>query len=137
MNSILKIVGKLLQTVTAYDNINFKANKREEVVGHKAEMYAMTTGAIVLCPELPPNGLDQSMHDPTVPLDIGDIFSSPALSASGDDEIGVQITRSLIADAIKTSHPAAVQALFHRNKTYCTDSFATYILQGSCSSISD
>jgi hypothetical protein len=84
--------------------------KRDEVVGHKSHMCSMTTAAIILCPELPSSGLHQVMHNPTVPLCVHDIFSAPGIS--GADGVGLDISRSLIADAIKRLHPWSVSRIF-------------------------
>jgi hypothetical protein len=75
-------------------------------------MQAMTTAALIHCPELPPTGLLQSMHNPTIPLNIHDIFSSPAISGN-DNGLGVNITRSLISDAIKRLHTNSVNRVFN------------------------
>jgi hypothetical protein len=45
--------------ITVYNNMNFKDRKRE-IVGYAATMRAMTTAALVLCPELPPSIYAQS-----------------------------------------------------------------------------
>jgi len=74
-------------------------------------MRAMTTAALVLCPELPPSGLRQSMHNPTIPLKLDNIFNSPAISGM-DGGIGLEITRSLISDAIKRIHADGVNRVF-------------------------
>jgi len=116
VSSYLKTLATNPQAVIVYDNINFKDMKRDEVIGNKSEMRSMTTAAVVICPELPPGGLDQSMHDPSKPLYLHDILSGPGIS--GGDDIGLKITRCLIADAIKTTHPASVKAVFHNSETY-------------------
>lgn len=82
-------------------------------------MASMTTAAVVHCPALPPSGLCQSMHDPTIPLSVHDIFSAPGISG-GDGGIGPDISRGLIADAIKRLHPSAVSAVFRNNNHYPT-----------------
>jgi hypothetical protein len=74
--------------ITVYDNMNFKDRKRDG-------MRAMTTAALVLCPELSPSGLCQSMHNQTIPLILDNIFNSPAISGM-DGGIGLEITGSLI-----------------------------------------
>ena len=98
--------------VIVYDNVNFKDTKRDEVVGHRATMQAMTTAALILCPELPLDGLRQSMHNPAVPLKLHDIFNSPGISG---DEIGPDITRSLISDAIRRVHRTGVNHIFQNS----------------------
>jgi len=94
-----------------YDNINFKETKRDQVVGHKSTMIAMTTAVIVKCPELPAEGLTQDMHNPTIPLSLGDILFSPGVSGN-DGGLGASITRDLIAEAVKALHPRAVRRVF-------------------------
>jgi hypothetical protein len=95
-----------------YDNVNFKDTVRDEVLGHTAVMRNLTTAAIVICPELPDSGLQQSMHDGTKDLDIRDIFNAPAIS--GDDNgIGVRISTYLISEAIKKVYESAVNAIFN------------------------
>src|SRR5467141_272965 len=85
-------------------------------------MRAMTTAALVLCPELPPSGLRQSMHNPTIPLKLDNIFNSPAISGM-DGGIGLEITRNLISDAIKRIHAESIGYLrkqriaFTKNET--------------------
>lgn len=80
-------------------------------------MSAMTTAAIIRCPELPSSGLAQSMHDPTKPLSHEDIISSPAVT--GDDEgLGTSISRGLIADAVKRLHPESLNKIFPKGEGY-------------------
>src|SRR5712664_3866233 len=69
----IKELTKHPQAVVVYDNINFKDTKRDEHVGHKPTMQAMTTACIIHCPFLPDNVLTQSMQDPTMQLDPEDI----------------------------------------------------------------
>ena len=76
-------------------------------------MSAMTTAAIVRCPELPPSGLTQAMHNPTKALHLRDILSSPGVSGN-DDGLGVSISKRLIADAVKRLHPMSVGQVFPR-----------------------
>jgi hypothetical protein len=53
----IKELAKHPQAVVVYDSITFKDIKRDEYVGHKATMQAMTTACIIHCPFLPENGL--------------------------------------------------------------------------------
>jgi hypothetical protein len=78
-------------------------------------MQNLTTAAIVLCPELPVTGLDQSMHNPTIELSLHDILNGSAISG---DDIGVEITRSLISDAVKRIHNDSVSKVFARTDLY-------------------
>jgi hypothetical protein len=80
-------------------------------------MQAMTTAALVYCPELPLTGLRQSMHNPTVPLNIHDIFGSPAISGN-DRGVGNNITRSLISDAIKRLHTSSIDLVFNDSDSF-------------------
>lgn len=72
-------------------------------------MQAMTTAAIIMCPELPPTGLYQSMHNPSIELNVFDIFQSPGISG---DNTGVKITQSLISDAVRRVHGSCIDSLF-------------------------
>jgi hypothetical protein len=97
--------------------MNFKDTKRDEVLGHKATMRAMTTAAIVLCSSLPLLGLRQTMHNPTIELYLSDIVAAPGITGN-DNEIGAHITRSLISDAIKKVHSFGVNQIFdHSERT--------------------
>lgn len=80
-------------------------------------MRAMTTAALVLCPEIPASGLRQSMHDPTKPLQLLDIFNSPAVLGE-DNGVGIRITRSLVSDAVKSLHSASVTVVFVDSDNY-------------------
>lgn len=100
-----------------YNNINFKDKKRDEVMGHTDTMRSMTTAAIVLCPGLPPSGLRQSMHDPTMLLKLEDILAAPGISGE-DGGIGLNITQSPISDAIKRIHTAGVNSVFGDSDCY-------------------
>jgi len=51
------------------------------------------------------------MHNPTIPLKLDNIFNSPAISGM-DGGIGLEITRSLISDAIKRIHADGVNRVF-------------------------
>lgn len=51
------------------------------------------------------------MHNPTIPLVVADIFDAPAISGMNDG-IGLDITRSLITDAIKRVHADGVNMVF-------------------------
>ncbi len=109
----LKSLANDPQTVIVYDNINFRDTKRDETLGHAATMRSMTTAAIIKCPELPETGLTQSMQDPSVELKVEDIFNSPALCGNdADRNIGPEITRYLISDAIRRVHNRGVDHVF-------------------------
>jgi hypothetical protein len=72
-------------------------------------MEAVTTAAIVLCPDLPAGGLSQSMHDPSIPLSAKDIFAGPGIVG---DDTGLLISQHFIAEAVKSVHIAAVDRIF-------------------------
>jgi hypothetical protein len=108
----IKELAKHLQAVVVYDNINFKDTKRDEHVGHKATMQAMTTACIIHCPFLPETGLTQDMHNPNVQLDHEDILLSPGIQGDIKSD---EITRGHISDAIRRMHPRAVQTIFEKS----------------------
>jgi len=77
----------------------------------------MTTAAIVLCPKLLPLGLCQSMHDLTLLLRLEDILDAPSIS-SKDSRVRVNITQSLILDALKRIYTASVNTVFRDSDRY-------------------
>jgi hypothetical protein len=85
--------------------------RRSEEAGHTKKMLSATTAALVLCPELPDTGLKQSMHDPTIPLEYMDI----AAASLAGSEVDLDISKSLIADAIKRIHTLGVNQVFRGN----------------------
>jgi hypothetical protein len=104
----IKELTKHLQAVVVYDNINFKDTKRDEHVGHKAAMQAITTACIIHCPFLPETGLTQDMHDPKAQLDHEDILLSPGIQGN---EMSDEVTRGHILEAIRRMHPSAVRTM--------------------------
>jgi hypothetical protein len=66
----------------------------------------------VECKDLPPSGLTQDMHDPTIPLRLQNIVTVRGPAITGVDDIGPQASRSLIADAIRRLHPGVVGSMF-------------------------
>jgi hypothetical protein len=92
--------------VVVYDNFNFKDTVRDEYLGNTAEMKNLTTGAIVLCPELPPQGLTQDMHDPSIPLTADLIVDSPYFTEPPPSVVDhqLEITDHLICEAISRVH---------------------------------
>jgi len=86
-------------------------------VGHTATIQAITTAAIVLCPKLLPLGLCQGIHDPTIPLRLKDILNAPSIS-SEDNRIRVNITQSLILDALKRIYTDGVNTVFRDSNYY-------------------
>ena len=101
------------RAVVVYDNINFMDRKRHEDAGHTASYRAFTNAAFVVCDELPADGLTQDMHNPSIPLSLRDIATSPALT--GGDDIGRRVSSSLIADAVQRLYPEGVKAVFDRD----------------------
>ena len=89
--------------------MNFKDTTRHEVAGHSSEFAAVTTAAIVECPGLPPTGLNQSMHNPSVPLALHDILEGPAVAG---DNHGPAITRGIIAMALHLVHTPQIKAIY-------------------------
>jgi hypothetical protein len=95
--------------------LNFKDVKKDEIIGHTTQMRAVTTAVLLYCPDMPSTGLQQSMHDPTIPLRLDDIFRSPGISGS---EHAPTITRALISDAIRRIYPAGVDKVFSGSDQY-------------------
>ncbi|KAF1936288.1 hypothetical protein EJ02DRAFT_387630, partial [Clathrospora elynae] len=103
--------GRLAQAVVAYDNINFADRKRDEEAGHSVAFRSYTNAMQVICKDLPANGLTQDMHNPAIPLYLKDVVLGPGITDS--DGIGVRITFSLIADAVKRLHPGPVSTILN------------------------
>lgn len=116
MRRQLKVLTKNPQAVVVYDNINFKDMKQNEIVSHKFNMCSMTTAAIIFYSELSSSDLQQMMHNSTISLYIHDIFSAPGIS--DDDGIKLNISRSLIADAIKKLHSFSINHIFTNTDSY-------------------
>jgi hypothetical protein len=72
-------------------------------------MTNLTTAAIVLCPELPSTGLLQSMHDPSIKLNVNKIYLAPGISGDSNTQA---ISKSLIFDAIKRIHHRGISQVF-------------------------
>lgn len=70
----------------------------------------------VLCEDLPPAGLTQCMHTPSIPLQLRDVVLSDGIRDTNGR--GVVITQFLVADAIKRLHGGAVAAVFSDSTLY-------------------
>jgi len=57
------------------------------------------------------------MHNLTIPLRLKDILAAPSIS-SKDSRIGLNITRSLILDAIKRLYIAGINSIFRDSNRY-------------------
>jgi len=86
-------------------------------MGHIATIQAITTVAIILCPKLLPLGLHQSIHNLTLLLRLKDILDAPSIS-NKDNRVRVNITRSLISDALKRIHTAGINTIFRDSDRY-------------------
>jgi len=86
-------------------------------MGHTATIRAITTAAIILCPKLPPLGLRQGMHNPRILLRLKDILNAPSISGK-DNRIRVNITQSLILDALKRIYIDGVNTVFRDSNRY-------------------
>ena len=109
----LKILARNSQAVMIYDNINFKNMKQNEIVSHKSNICLMITAAIIFCSELSFSDLHQIMHNSTMLFCIHNIFS--ALRISDDDDVELNISRSLIIDMIKKLHSFSINYIFTNN----------------------
>jgi hypothetical protein len=81
--------------------------KRDEYVGHRATMTAMTTATVVYCPYIPSGGLKQSMIDYTIPLDVKHIYRD-----CGNRPYANEMSHYLIANAVRSLFPTAVDKIF-------------------------
>jgi len=57
------------------------------------------------------------MHNPRIPLRLKDILNAPSISGK-DNRIGVNITQSLILDALKRIHTDSVNTVFRDSNRY-------------------
>ncbi len=79
-------------------------------MGYKLYIYLITTTIIILCPELLLSGLYQVIYNLIILFCVHNIFSAPGIS--GGDGVELDISRSLIADAIKRLHPSSINHIF-------------------------
>ena len=86
-------------------------------MGHIDTMRLLTTVAIILCPKLPTLGLYQSMHNLIIPFRLKDILAASSIF-SKDGRIRLNITRSLILDAIKRLYIASINSIFRDSNCY-------------------
>ena len=96
------------QIVIIYDNINFKDIKRDKLLGYISIIYSLTTTTVIYCPKLPLLGLRQLIYNPTIPLNIKDIYRSPGFS----NELLLYISRYLITNAIKGIYLTSIERIF-------------------------
>ena len=94
--------------VIVYDNINFKDIKRDELLSYIFVIHSLTTTVIIYCPKLPPLGLYQLIYNPTILLNIKDIYHSPSFG----DELLLQISHYLIANIIKGIYLTSIEHIF-------------------------
>ena len=88
-----------------------------KVIGHIATMQAIITAAIILYPKLLLLGLCQSIYNLIILLRLKDILNSPNIS-SEDNRIRVNITQSLILDALKRIHTDSINTVFRDSNRY-------------------
>jgi len=86
-------------------------------MGHTAIIQVITIAAIVLCPKLPPLGLHQGIHNPTIPLRLKNILNAPNISGK-DNGIRVNIIQSLILDTLKRIYTDGVNTVFKDSDRY-------------------
>ena len=67
----LREIGQSTNAVVAYDNFDFHEKVRHQVLGDNGMMRSVTTGKVFLGYDIPPEGLQQSMHHPDVSLKYG------------------------------------------------------------------
>lgn len=100
------------QCIIAYDNLNFLNTIRDHALGSsRARFINVTTGLVVICPSLPPAGLQQSMFNPRHKLNIKTIVTCAGLR---HDETARQISRFFIAEALSSVFSDAISKIFNQ-----------------------
>jgi len=82
-------------------------------MNYKSDICLMITAAIIFCSELSFFSLYQMMHNLIILFCVHDIFS--ALKISNDDDIELNISRSLIINIIKKFHSFSINHIFTNN----------------------
>jgi len=96
-----------------YDNINFKNIKQNKIINHKSNICLMIIVIIIFCSELLFSDLYQIMHNSTMSFYIYDIFSVSEIS--DDDNVKLNISKSLIINVIKKFHSFNINHIFTNN----------------------
>ncbi len=105
--------------------MNFKNIIRDEILEHKTTIRNLTTAAIIIYPELPSSGVQQTIHDRTKNLNIHNIFTT--LAISGDDNgIRINISTYLISNTIRKVYLSKINTIF--NKKNLESEEATFII---------
>jgi hypothetical protein len=98
--------------MVVYDNFNFLDRVRDQALGSsKNVMQNLTTSLLLRCEDYPDEGLTQSMHDPSHPLELMDI-----LQGTKRDAISKQWSRFLIVDSICKVHNEEINTVFDGRK---------------------
>jgi hypothetical protein len=106
-------IGKSTNAVVAYDNFDFHEKVKHQVLGDSGVMRSVTTGKVFLGYDIPPEGLQQSMHHPDVLLKYAkDVLSAPGAQR---DDIQTDICRFFIADAMRRLYPKAIDQIWVKN----------------------
>jgi hypothetical protein len=93
--------------MVVYDNFNFL--DRDQALGSsKNVMQNLTTSLLLRCDDYPDDGLTQSMHDPSHPLELMDI-----LRGTLRDAVSKQWSRFLIVDSIRKVHDEEINTVFN------------------------
>jgi len=100
--------------VVIYNNINFKDIKRDELLGYMSVIRSLITAAIIYCPKLPLLGLCQLMHNPTILLNVEDIYRSPSFG----NKLSPQISRYLITNTINGVYLAGIERIFKESDLF-------------------
>lgn len=91
--------------------MNFKETKRDETINNLSKMQAITTAAIITCPELPKEGLHQYMHRPSNTLEPDEVRLAPGLLDKEKDRRS-KITIRLLFEAMQRVLPDATATVF-------------------------
>ena len=87
-----------------YDNCDLSVGVSEQGNNKKNELISITSALIVPVVEPPLGGLKQAHFDPTVGVDLSDIYDDP----QSTDDVQRQMTRSLIWQALEEMFPAVI-----------------------------
>ncbi|KAI5294856.1 hypothetical protein KEM52_003018 [Ascosphaera acerosa] len=114
----VKAMARDAQIVLAYDNFNLLTTVRDQALGSSRPAFVnATTGILVKCLSLPPQGLTINMLNCHHQLSITGILTAQALRMDG---IARDNARFFIAQAIKQLYGAAFEKAFTNSPTKVT-----------------
>ena len=108
----LQSMSTLDNIYVIYDNFDYLERTRHQLIGDTGVFHSHTTGKLVRGSCIPPGGLLQSMLHDRVQLRIEDIAEAPG---NTHDSVQNRISTFVIADALRSTYPAAVNGIFESN----------------------